>query len=233
MEIKKTCSKCKEIKELNLFTNNKSTKDGKNHHCKKCVSNYYIFNKENLKVKIKEYSLQNKEKIKNYQKKYQILNVDKLKNYQKTYKNKKENDKKYYLKNKEILLAKHKEYLLKNKESLNKKVLIYEKERRKKDYLFKLTGNLRNRIYKAFKNNNYSKNNKTFLLLGEDIVFIKTFIENKFLTNMTWDNYGKWHIDHIIPLSSAKTEEELNKLCHYTNLQPLWALDNFKKGNKL
>ena len=51
---------------------------------------------------------------------------------------------------------------------------------------------------------------------------------------MTWENHGHggWHIDHIIPLDSALSEEELYKLCHYTNLQPLWAKDNIRKGNK-
>jgi hypothetical protein len=49
---------------------------------------------------------------------------------------------------------------------------------------------------------------------------------------MSWDNKHLWHIDHIIPLSSAKTEDELKQLCHYTNLQPLWAADNIKKSNK-
>jgi hypothetical protein len=50
---------------------------------------------------------------------------------------------------------------------------------------------------------------------------------------MNWSNRKEWHIDHIIPLSSAKTEEELLKLFHYTNLQPLWANDNIKKSNKI
>jgi hypothetical protein len=50
---------------------------------------------------------------------------------------------------------------------------------------------------------------------------------------MSWDNYGKWHIDHIIPLSSANNEDEVYKLCHHTNLQPLWAEDNLKKSNKI
>ena len=49
---------------------------------------------------------------------------------------------------------------------------------------------------------------------------------------MSWENHGEWHIDHKKPLASAKTEEELKKLCHYTNLQPLWALDNIRKGAK-
>jgi hypothetical protein len=50
---------------------------------------------------------------------------------------------------------------------------------------------------------------------------------------MSWDNYGEWHIDHIIPLASADTEEEVLKLYHYTNLQPLWAIDNIRKGSKI
>jgi hypothetical protein len=50
---------------------------------------------------------------------------------------------------------------------------------------------------------------------------------------MSWDNHGEWHIDHIIPLSSAKNENDVYTLCHYTNLQPLWAEENLRKSNKI
>ena len=50
---------------------------------------------------------------------------------------------------------------------------------------------------------------------------------------MCWENHGEWHIDHVVPLASAKTEDEIYKLNHYSNLQPLWKIDNLKKSNKL
>ena len=64
---------------------------------------------------------------------------------------------------------------------------------------------------------------------------MESYLESKFETGMTWDNYGYygWHIDHIITLSSVSSEDEVYKLCNYTNLQPLWAEDNLKKSNKI
>ena len=62
---------------------------------------------------------------------------------------------------------------------------------------------------------------------------LKEHLEKQFTNGMCWENRSKWHIDHIIPLSSAKTEDELYNLCHYTNLQPLWAVDNLKKSNRI
>ena len=56
---------------------------------------------------------------------------------------------------------------------------------------------------------------------------------------MTWDNYGNghgyWNIDHKIPLSivDLTNREEFLKVCHYTNLQPMWAIENIIKGNKV
>jgi hypothetical protein len=58
-------------------------------------------------------------------------------------------------------------------------------------------------------------------------------MELQFWPGMTWSNYGKWHVDHIIPLCTANSKEALEKLCHYTNLQPLWAVDNLRKNKKV
>jgi hypothetical protein len=72
-------------------------------------------------------------------------------------------------------------------------------------------------------------------MLGTSIESVRTHIETLWQPGMSWDNHGKygWHIDHIIPLSSCKNEEDMVKLCYYTNLQPLWWKDNLVKGNKI
>ena len=109
----------------------------------------------------------------------------------------------------------------------------YVKLRRNNDPLYKLKHNLRTRIKRFFNSKNITKQNKTFDIVGCTPEFLKEHIENQFTEGMSWELMGQHiHIDHIIPLSSANTEEEVYKLCHYTNLQPLWAKDNMKKSNK-
>jgi hypothetical protein len=111
----------------------------------------------------------------------------------------------------------------------------YGKEYRKKIEFNILKDNIRSRVSIAFKNKGYKKGSKTENILGISFKDLKIYLENQFKNNMSWQNYGKygWHIDHIIPLSSANTEQELLCLCHYTNLQPLWAKDNLQKSNKI
>jgi hypothetical protein len=110
---------------------------------------------------------------------------------------------------------------------------IRAKDRYKTDSLFKLKVAMRTRVYKVLTYFKYPKRGSIFKYLGCDIHTLRTHLEIQFKDNMSWDNYGEWHVDHIIPLSSAKNEEELIKLCHYTNLQPLWAIDNLKKSDKI
>ncbi len=118
----------------------------------------------------------------------------------------------------------------------------YEKQRgydnkRKKlmrdsgDEMFDFKESIRGLVKSSFKKRGYTKNSRTMELLGEEWEVVKSHIEGKFLEGMTWDNHTihGWHIDHIIPLDSAKTKEEYIKLWNYKNLQPLWAKDNRKK----
>lgn len=113
---------------------------------------------------------------------------------------------------------------------------LYRKQHQRakcKDPLFKLKRTLRSRLYGALLSKGYIHNNKFSIYIGCSIEELKAYIESKFSSGMTWENHGLWHIDHIIPLSSAKTQDEMYELCHYTNLQPLWAKDNIVKGNTL
>ena len=94
---------------------------------------------------------------------------------------------------------------------------------------------LRCLVRKSFKKSNYTKDSRTFDILGIDKEGLMSHIESKFVDGMNWGNHGHkgWHIDHIIPVSSANSLDEMIKSNHYTNLQPLWAEDNWKKGDKI
>ena len=110
---------------------------------------------------------------------------------------------------------------------------MYQKNKLKSDSLFKLKSSIRNRINSSLKRGGFNKNSKTSEILGCSFEEFKLHLESLFIENMNWDNQGEWHLDHIIPVSFAKTEEEVIKLNHYTNFQPLWAEDNIKKSNKI
>jgi len=92
--------------------------------------------------------------------------------------------------------------------------------------------NLRNRINKAIKRNR--RGGSAVADLGCSIDELRLHLESKFQTGMSWSNYGKWHIDHIVPLVFFNLQErvQLLKACHYTNLQPLWARENCSKGRR-
>ena len=132
----------------------------------------------------------------------------------------------YYIGNKK----KHREYSKRWKRENAHKVNEGQKRRYRTDPLYQLKKRLRTRTRNAFLTYPFKKGSKTFEMVGctQDELF--KHIEAQFTDGMSWDRLGDIEIDHIIPLASAKTEEELIALCHYTNLQPLWAEHNRLKG---
>jgi hypothetical protein len=126
-------------------------------------------------------------------------------------------------------------YRKENRNILNEKHKLYENKRKKIDPLYKLVKTLRSRIGSALIRNRNTKSDKTINLLGCTIEECRKHLQNNFKEGMTWENHGKWHIDHIIPCSSfdLSIEEEQKKCFHYSNLQPLWANENLSKSNKI
>ena len=199
---------------------------------------YYEANKDKIKAQWKRYNNDNKDK----RKKHRDENKDKMKAYRDE--NKEQllaNKKTYYEANKDKIKNKNKKHRDANKEKIaaRKKIYnnnnkdkrnTYELKRRKTDYFFNMKVNLRSRTRAAFKSKGYKKGSTTEKMLGISYEKVKIHIERQFTDGMNWENRSEWHIDHIIPLASATTEAELLKLCHYRNLQPLWAKDNISKG---
>ncbi len=132
----------------------------------------------------------------------------------------------HYLKNREKLIQKRCAYYRQNKDKCHQQ--YYDKK--KKDPAFRAACNVRNRVFRLIQDNNYVHSSS----IGCSKAKFKEYLEAQFQPGMTWDNYGKWHVDHIYPLSKAFKEgaEAFKKACHYTNLQPLWAQDNRSKSNK-
>jgi len=172
----------------------------------------------------KEYAKNNKEKIKIRRKQRDKDNIEKLREYQKVYN---EN-------HREEIKEKRKQYYLNNKDRENQRSTLYYKNRKKVDKIFKLRVQMRNLIYDSFKRNETKKNKNAKDILGCETDFFIEYLLKTFKTNYgyDWNGIEKVHIDHIKPLKLCKTEDEIIKCCHYTNLQLLKAEDNLEKGDK-
>jgi hypothetical protein len=226
---KKICSKCRIEKSVNNFCKNKSRKDGLNCYCDDCA-----------KIYRNNWTRNNKEKVAGYHNIYYRQRSDEVKQREKEYRVK--NKKNRSLKSKEWN-ENHKEYRkeygkrwrISHPEYRNK----YEKERLMNDLFYKFIANIRGLIRKSFKRKGYNKSSHAYEMVGLSYDELKNYLfknakfrypdfkEEDFLKS------NKYHIDHIIPLSTAKTEKEVIKLCHYTNLQLLTAEDNLTKSNKI
>ena len=184
---------------------------------------YYIDNKDERIQKQKEYYSDHKVERQEYNKQYREANIEKLNEYQK----------RYYEDNKERLNAISKEYSHTDKMRVWRRE--HKKERKSNDPLYKLSEQTRTLINNCFRKQGYKKNSKTEKILGCDFntfynYLLKTFKDNY---GSEWDGKEEVHIDHIYPISKAKTEQEVIELCNYQNLQLLKATDNLKKNDKI
>jgi hypothetical protein len=208
----KICSKCKIQKDVSNFYKSKSSNDGLYNVCKECDKKrcleYYKSNSEYIIKKKKEYTEENSESVKEYQNQYRSENKDKLKL------------------NRELNKVYFKNWWSENKE----KSSLYGKRYRVKYPHVKAC---RNVLRSCINRMGLTKESSTFELLKYTPENFKNHIESLFIDGMSWENYGKWHIDHIIPISKFDKNTPLSTINSLDNLQPLWALDNLSKSNKI
>jgi uncharacterized Zn finger protein (UPF0148 family) len=173
-------------------------------HVKQVNAKYREENKDKIQTRMKEYYEKNKDERNKYSKKYSETQRKK----------RSETLLKYYERNKDIIKRKR-------------------KERFKRDTVFKIKHNLRGRFYKAFRCK--YKAGSAVRDLECSVEELLLHLESKFTSEMNWENYGTyWVVDHIRPLCSfdLTDREQLLQACNYTNLQPLEAKENLRKGGK-
>ena len=142
-------------------------------------------------------------------------------------------DNAYKVANREVISKKQVEYQRRVADKRREYVKKYIKQRRQIDKLYALRTNIRSRFKFELAKRGESKWIKANEYLGCSWLELQEYLKGQFTDGMSWDNYGDWHVDHIMPLAVANNRDELIKLCHYTNLQPLWAFDNISKGAKI
>jgi len=205
--MKKQCIKCNKKQDPINFHNQKASKDGKSPYCKSCHKEYNALRRQ-----------KNKNKIKKQQQEYRSKYRKKLN----------ENRKQWGQNNPDKVAINAKKYREKYRDKINKKL----RQKRKSNINFKLRTIISNRIRMALSRG--SKNSTSYELTGCSWEHLKLYLESQFTVGMSWDNYGQWHIDHIKPCCNfdLSKEDEQKKCFYYTNLQPLWAIDNLKKSGK-
>jgi hypothetical protein len=218
----KICARCQIIKEINNFEFRQDTKKYRN-YCRKCIVELCAIHKKSPKI-VKDNIGEGFNKC---------IKCGDIKQHSEFNIRKDTRKHRNYCKNCE------KEFFRKHDKKRRPQIAIANKARYKKDINFRLCHLLRSRLTKILRRGKISVS--AVRDLGCTIDELKKFLEIKFYNNietgeeMSWNNYGKWHIDHIFPLSKGNLADlkECRKMVHYTNLQPLWSKDNLKKGNKI
>lgn len=245
---RKICGRCFIEKDKTEFPFRKK-KNGKVEYvwlrlqCKSCMREIakenYPRKKDAIIKRNKEYTEKNKEKVYQRQLDWRQKNKERQTLYRKDRYIKKGEEirrkrKVYYTNNREKCIKSVSDYERKNLLKVRQRQRIRHKVRKQEDIHYAMMKRLRGRVFQALKNKR-KKSAKTMELVGCSISFLVNHLESKFLKGMNWDNQGDWHIDHIKPCAKFDlTNEDEQKRCfHYSNLQPLWGVDNMKKGAKI
>ena len=150
----------------------------------------------------------------------------KRKNYDKWYEQNKEHRKEYYNK-----------WRTENVDKWRRSKRNYERNRKHNDPTYKLISNFRTAIWTVLKENDMNKYGHYFDILKYSPDELIVHLENQFTEDMTWDNYGEWHVDHRLPISSFKFQEvgdnEFMRCWSLENLQPMWGSENIIKGDNI
>jgi hypothetical protein len=150
---------------------------------------------------------------------------------------KRKNYDKWYEQNKEYRKEYLKEYREKNIDNIRKTKRDYERNRKASDPLYKLISNFRTAIYTVLKESNVDKYGHYFDILKYTPEELINHLEKQFTDDMTWDNYGIWHVDHKLPITSFDIQEmgdeEFMRCWCLDNLQPMWGEENIRKSNKI
>jgi hypothetical protein len=201
---------------------------------RKIARNWYLKNQDIIKEKRRIRYLQNKNREIESSKKYYKKNKDKISEYSKRWSEKNKERLKilnriWTKNNPEKVKATIQRYKIKNKEKIRETRKIYASTPKAK-----LINSLRCATKRIAYYSGAKKKFPTVKILGCSFKKAKEYLESKFKDGMSWENYGKWHIDHIRPLTSFDLSDENQQLeaGHYTNLQPLWASENIRKGAK-
>jgi hypothetical protein len=221
----KTCSKCKETQSIENFGKDKSKKDGLRPSCKSCkkVTDkvYSSDNKEKIKEKDKNYYDKNKESIKEKSKNWYKDNLPKAT----------ESRKNWYINNFKTIKNQKIEYNIKNFEKNKEYMKIYQRERYRTNFKYRIKTILNKRIRDYIK-----KKQSTLSFLGCSIEFFIEWISYQFDENMSWENQGNyWAFDHVKPCASFdfNIQEEILNCYHWSNLRPCEKIENCSKGSKI
>jgi len=251
----KICIKCRKSKDYSQFYKDKTRKDGYQNTCTPCRREQKGIIKREIEREIeRKKAFYKKEKqrefdshwskfranwtaceiYKNWAKKRHLKQT--LKWGKKNPKKRKEIAKKYKENNKDKIKESRRIWIKNNREKYLKSKRIRNKEYRKKknnDPMFIAIKRIRDRLQRSFKSRKWQKRSKTEQMLGCSKEMLVKHIESQFVHGMSWENKNEWHIDHIVPLCSAKTIEDLEKLSHFSNLRPLWANENMAKSGRI